>query len=241
MSASTTAVGAWPVSATARSVAIMGGSFDPVHVGHVWMAAAALDAVGAEMMVFIPAARSPHKEAGPSASPEQRVEMLRLALADEPRAAVSTIELDRAADVERLGTRGAPSYTVDTLREIRARTGATVPLWLVIGADQARSFHGWRQPREILSLARPAVVLRAPDESPEQLLAAMRDHWTPSELEQWRKSIIGAPLIDASATELRELLGRGEYEHPRVREAMAPAVVEYVRLNGLYRKAKHGN
>ena len=167
-----------------RTVVLFGGSFDPPHRAH----AALPDAVRAALpdaecawLLYIPAARSPHKQRGPVASDDQRLEMLRLAIKDVAHAAVWTDEVDRA-------TSGTPSFTIDTVRRARAwldaSGGTRVTLRLLIGADQAAKFHTWREPRRIIDIAEPLVMLRRPSESADELRAAMAapSLWSAGEL-----------------------------------------------------------
>lgn len=212
----------WPVPECTTTVALMGGTFDPVHRGHVELGLAARDAAGvnAQWLVFMPAARNPLKAAGPVLSDRLRVELLLLACGGMDRVAVSTLELEEAGD-----NPAVPSYTVDTLRTL-AMIAPAVSFRLVIGADSARSFHLWRSPREIIALAPPAVLLREPDESPESLLQAMSPHWSAKELAVWRSRIIAAPLMPTSATRIRELIERREWSSPELRDSLHPAVLQ---------------
>ncbi|MFM9958614.1 MAG: nicotinate-nicotinamide nucleotide adenylyltransferase [Phycisphaerales bacterium] len=220
-------VSRWPVPAGVEHVVLMGGTFDPVHRGHVELALAARGAMerggGAgegAWLVFVPAARNPLKDAGPRLTDRQRIELLALALRGAPRVGVSTIELEDADEA-------APvSYTVDTLRKLSAMN-SRAKFRLVIGADSARSFHRWRDPAGIIALAEPMVLLRRPDESPEALLSALAPHWSPGELDRWRSWIVPAPLIDVSSTWVRELVERGEWEHPELVAALHPNVLDW--------------
>lgn len=129
------------------AVGVFGGSFDPVHNGHLAIAQAALETVPLDRVIFVPARRSPLKDAEPTASEAERSAMLELATRDEPRFSVSRVELDRPA----------PSYTVDTL-EVLAGQGR---LFLILGADAARDLPRWRDPERIRRLA-TIVVARRP-------------------------------------------------------------------------------
>jgi nicotinate-nucleotide adenylyltransferase len=126
-------------------VGVFGGTFDPVHVGHLAIANAALDELGLDRVYFVPARRSPLKQDGPIASAEDRLAMLSAAVADEPRFRVSQIELDR----------NGPSFTVDTLESLRAEG----ELFLILGSDAYTDFERWREPTRIRELA--TIVLAA--------------------------------------------------------------------------------
>ena len=126
-------------------VGVFGGTFDPVHIGHLAIANAALDELGLDRIYLVPARRSPLKQQGPVASPEDRLAMLRLATAGEPRLRVLDTELER---------RG-PSFTVDTLEDLRGEG----ELFLILGSDAYADFERWREPARIRALA--TIVLAA--------------------------------------------------------------------------------
>ena len=126
---------------------IFGGSFDPVHIGHLLIARDIFETYKPENFLFIPAYRAPLKE-DHRASPEDRLAMLRLALEGE----------DYHIDDTEI-RRGGTSYTVDTLRELRAKKGDRP--WLLIGSDTALSLHRWREPEEVVRLARLLIVDRS--------------------------------------------------------------------------------
>jgi len=126
-------------------VGVFGGTFDPIHVGHLAIANAALDDLGLDRVCFVPARRSPLKGSGPVAGPEDRLAMLRAAVADEPRFRVSQVELDRTG----------PSFTVDTLEALRGEG----ELFLILGSDAYAEFERWREPARIRGLA--TIVLAA--------------------------------------------------------------------------------
>ena len=146
-----------------RAIGFLGGSFDPVHHGHVGLAQAALDQLGLEEVRFIPAAQSWQKGA-PGASGAQRAAMLRLALASTPRLGVDEREL----------VRGGTSYTIDTARALRAECGAETALCLLLGADQFLNLPTWRDWRGLLDLVNLAVAGRPGYELNQQ-------HW-PAEI-----------------------------------------------------------
>lgn len=161
-------------------IGVFGGTFDPVHVGHLAIAQAALECVPLDRVLFVPARRSPLKERGPFASEQDRLAMLRAATAGEPRFAVSTVELERE------GT----SYTVDTLERLREEG----ELFLILGADAATDFHRWRAPERIRELATLLVASRPGTADPP------RDE---------RLIVFDAPCLDISSRELRARAARG--------------------------------
>jgi nicotinate-nucleotide adenylyltransferase len=126
-------------------IGVFGGTFDPVHVGHLAIANAALDELRLDRLYFVPAHRSPLKEDGPIASTEDRLAMLTAVTRDEPRFQVSPIELDRKG----------PSFTVDTLTALQGEG----ELFLILGSDAYAHFERWREPERIRELA--TIVLAA--------------------------------------------------------------------------------
>jgi len=130
------------------ALGILGGTFDPVHNAHLAMARAALDHLGLERVLFIPTGPT-HYRTPASASPRDRVEMLRLALSAEPRFQIDERELQE----------GASGYTVDTLRMLKAES-KDAELYLLMGADQYEKLASWQRPDELRRLARIAVFGR---------------------------------------------------------------------------------
>ena len=127
-------------------IGVFGGTFDPVHVGHLAIANAALEEVPLERLLFVPARRSPLKERDPHASATDRLAMLEAAVRDEPRFAVSRLELER----------DGPSYTVDTLAALRGEG----ELYLIVGSDAIADFPLWREHERVRSLATILVAAR---------------------------------------------------------------------------------
>jgi nicotinate-nucleotide adenylyltransferase len=190
-----------------RRIGLYGGAFDPVHVAHLEVARAALAQACLDQVVFIPAARSPLKAHGPIASDADRLEMLRLALIDEPRFALEEIELRR----------GGVSYSLDTVREFRERNSGAELFW-IIGADQLEQLARWHAIEQLaewvgfLAIARPGHQLRAPQ------VPGLR----------WWK--IDAPLMSESSTAIREHLAVG-----KPLGSLLPLSVEaFILARGLY-------
>lgn len=220
-----------PVPADVRTLLVFGGSFDPPHVGHARLSCAARDALALDWLLVIPAGRSPFKSSSPVARDAQRVRMLELAFADDERSSVSTIEFGNES-----GDR-PPSFTVDTLRRLRESLPG-VSMRLLIGADQALSFHKWREFEAIMSLAEPAVMPRPGDaEDPTRFEQEMRSHWSGGDAARWRERLLDLPTLDVSATAVRDALsGRGD---PGVLDrALDPRVLAYIREHGVYHRSR---
>lgn len=206
-----------------------GGTFDPVHNGHLAIARAAADAFGAPV-TLAPAADPPHRPA-PGAGAGARARMLELAVAGDPRLRVDLRELARPG----------PSWTVDTLRELRAEYGPAAPLALLLGADSFRSLPAWREWRRLPELAHLVVAERAagghPDAVPAELAAEAEGRWTadPSALAAapaGRIHRLRQPLRGESATAVRRAIAAGD---PGWEAQVPPAVAAHIRAHGLYR------
>lgn len=180
-------------------------------------------------LLFVPAARSPFKADRPRASDEDRVAMLRLAIREVPHAAVWTDEIDRAARTN------APSYTIDSLDRLRAAAEHSAEIRLLIGADQAASFHKWREPRRIMQLAPPLVLLRGSDADSLAAMLRASGFWTQPELDRWAACVVPTPLSPINSTRLRELLASSDpASEPELLAGLDPAVLGYIRAHGLY-------
>ncbi len=206
---------------TPARILIFGGTFDPPHLAHATLPPLVAAQLDCDQILYVPAAISPLKrDAGPHASAEHRLAMLDLALRDVPHAQISTIEIDRAG----------PSYTVETLEELRREYAEPCEFRLLIGADQALAFHSWKDWRRILELATPAVMLRPPWD-PGRFAQELANVYGASEAAQWRGLVLPAPTMDVTATAVRERLALGQ----DIEGLLDSAVAAYIRQNGLYR------
>lgn len=193
-------------------VGVFGGSFDPVHFGHILPVEAAAIKFGLAQVLFVPARLSPHKKERP-ADDRHRVAMLALALAGRPDWTIALDELDREP----------PSYTVDTLRAFASRR-PTDQLWLLMGTDALAGLDRWRQPEEILRLARIAAFEREP-------FAGKQVRRPPVPGLEGRLEVFDAGSVRISATDLRKDLSGGASAAGRV----PGPVAEYITKHGLYR------
>lgn len=197
---------------------LFGGTFDPVQRAHVLLPREAAKQLRCTRILYVPTSVNPLKSEQP-ASNEDRLAMLRIALKDAPETEISTLEL---------GTR-APSYTVDTLLALRAARGPETQIRLLMGSDSALSFPDWKNPRGILDLATPAVMLRPP-ETRESFAAALRTLHAPLDADFWMRCVVDVPMLAISATEVRRRFAAGE----PVDDLLDPAVEAYIRAKGLY-------
>lgn len=198
---------------TAAPIILFGGTFDPPHRHHPEMARRAMQALGAEQVIVMPARLNPQRAAAPPASAKDRLDMARLAFAEVPGATVSDMETRRE---------GA-SFTVDTLRELRAR-GERRPIRLLLGSDQAINFGTWREPESILGMATPAVVLRPPHTRDSFARDIGGDR-------RWLSWLLPIEPIDNRSTEIRRRLAAGE----SIADLVHPGVEKLIRERGLYR------
>ncbi|MBX3390316.1 MAG: nicotinate-nicotinamide nucleotide adenylyltransferase [Phycisphaeraceae bacterium] len=216
----------------ATDLIFVGGTFDPPHFGHTRLPVEARSAVNLDSawLIYVPAAQNPLKDSLPRAGDANRLAMLELAIEPVLQSAIWDDELARAR------FSGGPSYTVDSLRRLRTCLSRPLNLRLLLGSDQALSFHRWRDPREILELARPIVMLRGADAL--SFLSSMKQNlfWSESELGIWEESIVPISRSNISSTRVRDLLrsARGK-ETPELAESLSPAVLDYIRRNHLYR------
>lgn len=197
-------------------VGILGGTFDPPHVGHLIAAADAADALALDRVVLVPAYVQPLKAATLGTPATHRLAMTRLAVGDDPRLAVSSIEIDR----------GGLSFTVDTLSEW-ARQSPDDQRFLLLGGDVLRTFARWREPLEVMRLAELVVWQRG--EGPRGGLG----EWLPRDAAGRIPShrVLQARQVDVSSTEVRSRVRAGQSIHGFVPDA----VRAYIEETGLYR------
>ncbi|MEA2643313.1 MAG: nicotinate-nucleotide adenylyltransferase [Chloroflexota bacterium] len=173
-------------------IGLLGGTFDPFHFGHLAAADAAVDCAELDRVIFIPAAQPPHRPPA-VASPEQRLEMCRLGIEGEPRFEVSDLELKRQG----------PSYTVDTLAQLR-KEQPDDELFLILGWDAAKLFSTWHEPEKVLELATIVVVARPGGGAPRQ------EDLRGVGLEKAKVVLCLTTTPDVSASEIRKAVAAGE-------------------------------
>lgn len=210
---------------------VFGGTFNPVHLAHLRCAEEAREALRLDRVLFVPAANPPHKGAAGLAGAAHRLAMLRLATRGHPAFRVSALEIER----------GGRSYSVDTLRQLRARLPASTRLFFLLGVDQFREIGTWREYRELFSLAEFAVMTRPPHAlaAPRTLLpvAARGEFCYGPDRKTLRHrsgntiTFLTVTALDISASVIRARLARGG----SVRYLVPPAVERYIERHGLYR------
>jgi nicotinate-nucleotide adenylyltransferase len=195
---------------------VFGGTFDPVHVGHLILAEQCREQGGLDRVLFLPAARPPHKQERELTSFERRVEMLQLALAGNPGFSIEELEKDRPG----------PSYTADTLGILQKKyPGAE--LFLLLGSDSLLDLPFWYEPLKILEQATLLIVARPGWEIPQNVRQSLR---LPEDA-VLRFQVAPCPLIDIASRELRHLVS----ESKSIRYMVPRAVEVYIQEKKLYR------
>jgi len=204
-----------------RRIALFGGTFDPIHLGHTTVAAVAAESIGAEKTIFIPAKRSVLKDFSPTAGDEDRLKMIALAIAGNRKFEVSDYELNKAG----------PSYTLETVRQFQADYGGRVLIYWLVGADNIDDLSRWHRIVELIDECNLSVMYRAGCEPPD--FAKVASIWGAERVEKLQRNIIQTPLIDVSSTEIRNRLTAKQ----DVVNMLHPAVADYIHRYSLYRSA----
>lgn len=194
---------------------IMGGTFNPIHFGHLFLAENAYEQIGLDQILFMPSKNPPHKAKPYQVTDQQRVDMIALAIGDNPHFALSTIELERSGY----------TYTADTLTLLK-QENPEMEYYFIVGADSLFMMHQWYQPQTIFSLC--------------TVVAAGRDNVEPEKLkqqaeylrQQYRANILllDMPTIQIASEGIRKRM----MEHKSVRYYLPEAVIEYIDKNRLY-------
>ncbi|TWT65274.1 nicotinate-nucleotide adenylyltransferase [Allorhodopirellula solitaria] len=202
-----------------QALGIFGGSFDPIHLGHLWIAEAAYEQLPIDQVRWVPAATSPLKPFGPVASNSQRLTMLRLAVSGQSGHRIETYELDR----------DGVSYTVDTLAYLRDQFPDHT-LFFIIGADSLASFAQWKDPDRLLQMCTLAVVRRGGMPPPSYDI--LQDFASPEKVQACREAEIVMPQIEISSRELRRRVARSQ----SIRFHVPHSVEAFIRNENLYRQ-----
>lgn len=196
-------------------IGVLGGTFDPIHNGHLIIAEKARDKLGLERVIFVPAGKPWFKERRNITPGEHRLEMLRLASAANPNFSVSTVDIDRAG----------PSYTVHTLPDLKRELGGEPTFYFILGVDALAGLPWWKEPEGVVEMC--------------YLVAARRPGSVSLDLEALERSMLGIssriifldnPLIDISSTNIRQRVADGL----PITNLVPDAVERYIREQGLY-------
>jgi nicotinate-nucleotide adenylyltransferase len=192
-----------------KRLGIMGGTFDPIHHGHLVAASEAADFFGLEEVIFVPTGQPWQKNGREVSAAEDRYLMTVIATASNPRFSVSRVDIDRPGE----------TYTIDTLRDLRAERGPEAEFYFITGADALAKMISWRDTDELFALAQFVGCTR-----PGHRL-------TLSDLPADRVSLLEIPALSISSTECRERVRRG---HP-IWYLVPDGIVQYISKRGLYR------
>lgn len=204
-------------------IAFFGGTFDPPHLGHTRLAAQVLARGLTDMVLFVPAWQPPHKPGMQISSFEQRLEMLKLAIADKSGFCISDIE-------RRLGK--SPSYTVEILRELdREYPGDS--LQLMIGADSLEQLHSWRS-GDILACERELITY--PRQGFQITAETLAPYWPPEIIQRLLNSLRDLPEYPISSTEIRQKIAN----HENIDNLMEKSVYQYILEQNLYERGQNG-
>ena len=199
--------------------AFFGGTFDPVHSGHLALAREVLNQGLADRILFVPAPSPPHRDAAQITAFEHRLNMVRLSIRDEAGFCWSDLERKRTGK----------SYTIDTLTELSA-DGSYGEILLLIGSDSLRQLHLWYRAHE---LVRDHELITYPRRNEPVQREELRKHWSEEETEKLTASVMGsAPEFPVSSTQIRELVKKNGVKS--ISAFVSPEVTDYITKNGLY-------
>ena len=210
-----------PADVIEGSIGILGGTFDPIHHGHLAIAEEARETLGLERVLLVPAAHPPHKPGLPISAAEHRLAMAELAVAGNPSLAVSPIEIER----------GGPSYTVDTLAALRPDGAGSAHLWFILSSEALAGFAAWREPDRILELARLAVMPRGGSAGAgegERVDSAWVAARFPGREDRVR--FLAGPLLPISGSVVRRRVAAGR----SIRYLVPDPVARYIADHALY-------
>ena len=205
--------------AGARKVGILGGTFDPPHIGHLWLATLAADGLDLGQVLLMPAARPPHKRRQAVSNAADRVMMTRLAISGDPRLDLSLVEMERPG----------PSYTVDSLGQLREQLGKDVGLVLIMAADSFAEIETWREPDRLLELAEWGIGPRPGTPLPDRI--ALRERFGAAAA---RIHLLDGPSLDLSSSDIRTRVAAGR----PIRYLVPRAVEELITARGLYKRKR---
>jgi nicotinate-nucleotide adenylyltransferase len=201
-----------------EKIGVLGGTFDPVHLGHIGMAEAAREALGLNEVVLVPAGQPMSKVNQPITPSGDRLNMLHLAVKTKPGLTVSTIEIERPG----------PSYTVDTLNALRRQSGAGVEIYFILGWDSLSQLPEWRDPARLIKICRLVTVPRPGCPRPDMKLLESRIPGISNKV-----IFLEKPFMDISASRIKEMAARGE----KIGHLVPGPVAGYIKRHKLYQKA----
>lgn len=205
-------------------IGLFGGSFNPIHCGHLIAARSVAEALALERVIFLPSAHPPHKEAGGLLDASHRAAMVRLAVEGETRFAFDDYDLRDTG----------PTYTLDTVRHFAESLGSETSLSWLIGGDTLVELATWHEISTLVDACRIVTAVRPGWEAPD--LTVLRSALTERQIDRLRDDVIQTPRIDVSATDVRSRIAGGR----PVRYLLPDAVVAYIEAHDLYRTRGSG-
>ena len=202
-----------------KKIILYGGTFDPVHLGHTNVAAAASEYIQADKLIFVPAKRSPLKKTFPITSGQNRLNMISLAIANLKNSEVTDYELKGSV----------PSYTLDTIKHFLDEYGKHAKIYWLLGADSIDELPYWHGIKELIDLCNLSVMYRAGFDAPE--FEKFKDEFGIARIKKLQQNIVPTPLIDISSTQIRKRLTTGH----NLSDMLAPEVANYIKTHNLYR------
>lgn len=194
-----------------RRIGVLGGTFDPPHVGHLWLATLAADAIGLDRVLFMPAAQPPHKLGQRVTRATDRLLMTRLAIAGDPLFDLCSIEMERPG----------PSYTIDSVLELEARYGPETRLFLIMASDSLAEIDTWREPDRLLELIEWVVGPRPGASLPDREALERRFGERAA-----RVHLLTGPSLDVSSSEIRRRVAAGRAIRYLVPSGVEELIVE---------------
>ncbi|MBN2455240.1 MAG: nicotinate (nicotinamide) nucleotide adenylyltransferase [Sedimentisphaerales bacterium] len=202
-----------------KKIALFGGTFDPIHLGHTIVAAKAAEHIGARRVIFIPAKSSPLKDSSPQVSAQHRLQMVTLAIANINSFEVSDYEVKK----------DSPDYTLHTVRHFQVEFGSSASIFWLAGADSVDDFPNWYKIEELIDECNLCVMFRAGCDAPD--FSRFKSLWGAERIKKLQQNTIDTPLVEISSTEIRRRLASGL----DVTEMVDRKVCQYITNNGLYR------
>jgi nicotinate-nucleotide adenylyltransferase len=203
---------------TKEKIILFGGTFDPIHSGHLDVALCAIKKISASKIIFIPARRSPLKSKQPVACDTDRIAMIQRAIEQNKAFEISNVEMNRAE----------PSYTIDTIRQLHEKLGKNCEFYWLIGADMLKDLPLWHQINDLLSECNICVMNRGGYQKPD--FDSLRGRLSPEHITNLKNNMLETPMLEISSTEIRNRLAADE----DASQFLPQAVLDYIRKRKLY-------
>ncbi len=201
-------------------IGLYGGSFDPIHHGHLIVARNIAERLNLDQLLFLPSANPPHKQSQVLTDADHRSCMVELAIADEPRFEMNDRDLNQAG----------PTYTIDTIDSFKGQFGDHATLYWIIGGDSLAELHTWHRAADLVD--RCIIVTAARPGWAENMPALPEETFSPEQIDRLRRNVLDTPLIEISATDIRRRAMAGL----SIRYLVPDCVDDYIRKHRLYQR-----